>query len=148
MTQLVLGADRNLLVAINKSYSEALEGYSSPNHLKKLETDNASGQQYGQRFYLSMNAQALYNTYEFLINSNNHLEDYHYLNHVQQYSIGQEIHNFASFFDCKVFLIMLKNNRIGNTIKTIKMFSPEMYPHINNELIKSEDFKISFFLRF
>ncbi|MFH5810234.1 hypothetical protein [Companilactobacillus sp. FL22-1] len=145
MTQLVLGADRNLLVAINKSYGEALEGYSSPNDLKKLETDNASGQQYSQRFYSSMNAPALYNTYEFLINSNNHLEDYHYLNHVQQYSIGQEIHNFASFFDCKVFLIMLKNNRIENTIKTIKMFSPEMYPHINNELIKPEDFKISFF---
>lgn len=142
-----LGTDFDIKKAVQKAYSESLEGFSGGKNSSKRNYSRSSGQEYSQRFYDQMTPEKMYDSYRFLFEGN--------LKETVAYSKEKEghcaavtikdIHNFALYFNARIYLVFINNPRIGNGIKTIKIFSPDMYPHINTELINPSDFKVSFF---
>lgn len=143
-----LGSDFNIKKAIQKAYNEALEGFNDnkTSNNKRHYLKN-SGQEYSQRFYNQMSPEKMYEAYKFLFekSSSTIVLSSNKKPKIKQSVSINDIHDFAVYFNSRIYLSFINNPRIGNKIKTIKIFSPDMYPHINTELINPSNYSFSFF---
>lgn len=140
-----LGADKDLNRAILKAYKESMGGNSNVEGTDNTDKviDKYNGQMYSSTFYKTMTAQKMKKSFDYLINQEQMI---HNIKLAESSEISvKDIHRFAKFFNLPVLLVLISNNRVKNTSKTIKFFSLDMYPHINTLIINPKKYKISFF---
>ena len=142
-----LGTSRNLYDAFYKSMGEAMGScwiYRDREKVELSTVENTTKLRYNPHYYADY--------FKEYATKDNIVSDYGYLREPKE-SANKKIRNketieiirdFSSTISGDLLMAFVNVKQVYNNVKIVKFFSPDCYPHIFNNMIEPEQYKISY----